>query len=35
MTPNAFRPTPEYQTAPGDRWEKLHQSLNPGLEQTD
>ena len=34
MTPNAFRPTPEYQTAPGDRWEKLHQSLNPGLEQT-
>ena len=35
MTPNAFRPTPEYQTAPGDRWEKLHQSLNPSLEQTD
>jgi hypothetical protein len=35
MTPNAFRPTPEYQTAPGDRWEKLHQSLNPGLKQTD
>ena len=35
MTPNAFRPTPEYQTAPGDRWEKLHQSLNPGLEQTE
>ena len=35
MTPNAFRPTPEYQTAPGDRWEKLHQLLNPGLEQTD
>lgn len=35
MTPNAFRPTPEYQTAPNDRWEKLHQSLNPGLEQTD
>jgi hypothetical protein len=35
MIPNAFRPTPEYQTAPGDRWEKLHQSLNPGLEQTD
>ena len=34
MTPNAFRPTPEYQTAPGDRWKKLHQSLNPGLEQT-
>ena len=34
MTPNAFRQTPEYQTAPGDRWEKLHQSLNPGLEQT-
>ena len=34
MTPNAFRPTPEYQTAHGDRWEKLHQSLNPGLEQT-
>jgi len=34
ITPNAFRPTPEYQTAPGDRWEKLHQSLNPGLEQT-
>ena len=34
MTPNAFRPTPEYQTAPGDRGEKLHQSLNPGLEQT-
>jgi hypothetical protein len=34
MTPNAFRPTPEYQTAPGDRWEKLHQSLNPGVEQT-
>jgi hypothetical protein len=35
MTPNAFRPTPKYQTAAGDRWEKLHQSLNPGLEQTD
>jgi hypothetical protein len=35
MTPNAFRPTPEYQTAPDDRWEKLHQSLNPSLEQTD
>jgi len=35
ITPNAFRPTPEYQTAPGDRWEKLHQSLNPSLEQTD
>ena len=35
MTPNAFRPTPEYQTARGDRWEKLHQSLNPSLEQTD
>jgi hypothetical protein len=35
MTPNAFRPTPEYQTAQGDRWEKLHQSLNPSLEQTD
>jgi hypothetical protein len=35
MTPNAFRPTPEYQTAPSDRWEKLHQLLNPGLEQTD
>jgi hypothetical protein len=35
MTPNAFRRTPNYQTSPGDRWEKLHQSLNPGLEQTD
>jgi hypothetical protein len=35
MRPNAFRPTPEYQTAPGDRWEKLHQSLNPGLKQTE
>jgi len=35
MTPNAFRPKPNNQAAPGNRWEKLHQSLNPGLEQTD
>jgi len=35
MTPSAYRPKPEYQTTPGDRWEKLHQLLNPDLEQTD